>query len=132
MKALTLQRPWPGAIARLGKRIENRTWAAPRSIIGQRIAIHAGAAFDREGTDWIWRVTGAALKLAEPQGIVMTVLVTACYPIDALPLDLRSLWACGPECWILADPIVLPKPITCRGALGLWTVPPEIERRLPL
>lgn len=49
MKALTLQQPWAFAIFELGKDVENRTWAPPAAIIGQRIAIHAGKKHDQRG-----------------------------------------------------------------------------------
>ncbi len=42
LRALTLRAPWGTHIALSGKRIENRTWHPPRSIVGQRIAIHQG------------------------------------------------------------------------------------------
>lgn len=42
MKALTLLNPWAQAIAYWGKDVENRTWAPPASLVGERIAIHAG------------------------------------------------------------------------------------------
>lgn len=42
MKALTLHPEWAHAIAHLDKRVENRDWRPPASLIGQRIAIHAG------------------------------------------------------------------------------------------
>lgn len=41
MKALTLWQPWASLIAIGVKTIETRSWAAPKSLIGQRIAIHA-------------------------------------------------------------------------------------------
>ena len=43
MKAITLWPEWAYAVAWLGKRIENRDWPPPRSLIGERVAIHAGA-----------------------------------------------------------------------------------------
>ncbi|MCK4792184.1 MAG: hypothetical protein KAV87_51115 [Desulfobacteraceae bacterium] len=43
MKALTLWPGWAWAVCHLGKRVENRGRPMPKSIIGQRIAIHAGA-----------------------------------------------------------------------------------------
>ena len=42
MKALTLYQPWASLIAHGVKTIETRSWAPPRRLIGQRIAIHAG------------------------------------------------------------------------------------------
>lgn len=43
MKAITIWPEWAWAICYLGKPVENRTWSPPKGMIGQRIAIHAGA-----------------------------------------------------------------------------------------
>src|ERR1700689_3592115 len=42
MRALSIQHPWCAAIAYGTKRVENRSWAAPRWITGETIALHAG------------------------------------------------------------------------------------------
>ena len=44
MKALTIRQPWATLIALGVKTIETRSWRSPASLIGQRLAIHAGAA----------------------------------------------------------------------------------------
>ena len=41
MKALTIWQPWASMIVGGWKPYEFRNWAAPASIVGQRIAIHA-------------------------------------------------------------------------------------------
>ena len=41
MKAISLWQPWASLIAAGAKTIETRSWAPPKAIIGQRIAIHA-------------------------------------------------------------------------------------------
>lgn len=43
MKALTVWQPWATLIANKYKPFEFRSWRPPASIIGKRIAIHAGA-----------------------------------------------------------------------------------------
>ncbi|OWV67899.1 hypothetical protein ATY76_13290 [Rhizobium sp. R339] len=43
MKALTVWQPWASLIAIGAKPYEFRGWRAPQSLIGQRLAIHAGA-----------------------------------------------------------------------------------------
>lgn len=43
MKAITLWQPWASLIALEVKTIETRSWPAPASLIGKRIAIHAAA-----------------------------------------------------------------------------------------
>ena len=42
MKALTLHQPWASLIADGRKTIETRSWPPPRTLVGERIAIHAG------------------------------------------------------------------------------------------
>ncbi len=51
LQALTLTQPWAHAIAHLGKRIENRTWAPPTRMLGRWMAIHAGKKLDREALE---------------------------------------------------------------------------------
>ena len=43
MKAITLYQPWASLIAIGAKSFETRSWSPPKSLIGQRIAIHAAA-----------------------------------------------------------------------------------------
>lgn len=130
MKALTLYQPWAFAVACLGKRVENRPWKPWPSIVGQVIAIHAAAKVDpaaeAEAAAFIVRrigltlrdVTGAGL----PRGaIVATARVTGCVDASADP------WFVGPYGWTLDEVVALPSPVPCRGAQGLWTVPPDVE-----
>lgn len=49
MKALTVKQPWAAAIVQGPKRIENRTWRPPVSLVGSRILIHAALTFDVAG-----------------------------------------------------------------------------------
>ena len=41
MKAISLHQPWASLIAMGIKTIETRSWAPPKSLIGERIVIHA-------------------------------------------------------------------------------------------
>jgi hypothetical protein len=122
MKALTLQRPWGFAIARLGKRIENRTWCPPAHLIGERIAIHNGKGFDRAGWEWLfsqyqpeWPSYDRAADT--PMAIIATAVVDRVISIS------DDIWFFGPFGWQIADVQVLPRPLECRGAQGLWNVP---------
>lgn len=80
MKALTLHRPWARFVANGEKRIENRGWAPPLKLLGQRIAIHAGRHWADEGAEYIEEVLGLkpsqwpaadSLKM-HPEGIIGT------------------------------------------------------------
>lgn len=45
MNAITLHQPWATLVALGVKTIETRSWPAPKSAIGQRLAIHAGSTY---------------------------------------------------------------------------------------
>jgi len=45
------------------------------------------------------------------------------YPNDPV---LRSQWYHGPHGWVMRDRILLPEPVPCCGAQGLWNVPPTV------
>lgn len=49
VKGLTVRQPWAACIAHLAKRIENRPWRCPDTMIGARVAIHSSAAIRRMG-----------------------------------------------------------------------------------
>jgi hypothetical protein len=152
MRALTLRRPWAGAIAHLGKRVENRCHLAFRGAVGERIAIHAGKT--HVGSDVAWHARRIARgEDAEPtvpgyhtadldaQGIVCTALVRGWvaehddgevrYDGDVTEADalatLLDPWWCGPVGYLLTDVRVLATPVPCRGAQGLWRVPADVE-----
>ena len=122
MKALSIKQPWVWAILRAGKDIENRSWQ--RSYRGW-IALHASGQPSR--------------NVEMPRGIRCPDLKSLDYSAIcgvARLVDIRttsrSKWMGRPEDgsinygWVLADVTALPEPIPCKGALGLWTVPPRI------
>lgn len=162
MLALTIHRPWPFAIFGLPpqrrKRIENRSWKPPKSVIGQRIAIHAGKVFDYDADEILrddpllapfYDGIGAAMP-----GIVGTVLVKGWIKMagESAPSGMfgsgsgaltrspeimsfeaetlsRSLFFFGPYGWVLDDPKPC-TPILIGGHQGLWLVPTYVEREL--
>lgn len=118
MKALTLRQPWAHAILHLGKNVENRSWAPPESLVGKYIAIHAGMAFVRDSGLPVTREElhfGAIVGVARIAGVVNKS---------------RSRWFEGPFGWLLEDVRPLSKPISCKGKLGLWNVPPAYVRKI--
>lgn len=126
MRALTLLRPWAYCIAHLDKRIENRTWAPWKAVIGQRIAIHSGKGIDVAGMKWLHREGLITLPLPEDAHLAGFIVATAI--VDGYVQTSNDKWFAGPYGWVLRDVDVLPCALSCRGAQGLWTVPPAIER----
>lgn len=145
MKALTVQQPWAWAIMHGGKLVENRT-----QLWGYRgiLAIHAGARRSERGMQDP-RILQAARSSTGPThpdlephlqyGAILGL-------IEVIHTHPATANCCPP--WgeteyvehggrhrrnvvhmVLENPQPLPEPIACRGALGLWTVPGDIERR---
>lgn len=47
-----------------------------------------------------------------------------------LPLrgdGIESPWFVGPYGWVLTDVVTLTTPVPCKGAQGLWALPPDVE-----
>jgi len=152
VKALTLWRPWPYAIfhlpADIAKPVENRTGPPPSSLVGERIAIHAGKTWDDSGKWLIQDLMCVHLDLDEwrlpdeqPEGIIGTVRLrgvkrgadhwTAQLVAGELLANAGSgVWYRGPYGWLLDDVRALPEPIPCKGQRGLWDVPEELVGRL--
>lgn len=132
MKALTIRQPWAWAILHAGKDIENRNW--PTRLRG-RIAVHAAKGMTVAEYENFWAAYSDIMRASVsplpfllafddlPRGaIVGTVEIAGCVS------DSGSHWFFGDYGFVLRDPIALPEPIECKGALGFWDVPEEIER----
>ena len=143
MKAISLWQPWAHAIAVGKKTIETRHWHAPRSIIGQRIAIHAAKRPIKRGEissfycspSWgfifdEWR----ELRQLDYGGIVCTAIFQLCASTDALlksyPSVVHNQIEYGNFCsgrfgWVFRDiqPI---KFIPYRGMQGFFNIPDEL------
>ena len=112
MKALTVSQPWAYLISTGQKRIENRSWATKfRGLL----AIHAGLSFYDEDFDYVEKDLGLKLPSNLPGGAVVGIVRLA----DVVQSSADPLFV-GPFGWVLADARLLPEPIGCRGALGLW------------
>lgn len=136
MKALSLSTPWPTAIEKHDKRVENRDrWAAhphliaqARQIVGQDLAIHSSGTYDREGAAYVQRLTGVLYRRAD----VSNKAVTSVVRVTGL---LLPGYRCPPgqERWyfdslalVLDDVRVLAEPVDVAGALGFWTLPDDV------
>jgi len=143
--ALTLWPEWLPAFRHLGKRIENRTWWPPRRLIGQRIALHAGASVG--GGSWKraeWLVDTAASEGFEVrigrtppefwwydpeymtthgtwrhEPLVLGAVVCTARLADVGGFDLP--WAMdGSVHWLLDELDWFDEPVPMRGRQGLW------------
>lgn len=144
MKALTIWQPWASLIMAGAKPVEWRGWACPRWIVGQRIAIHAGArrVTTADIVDILGRIADGEtsldpiltkeLLLTRPKGawplssVLGTAIIGAPIPVldwlrdhapDFLDSDRidHSKFA-----WPLTDIERFEPPIPARGAQGFW------------
>jgi hypothetical protein len=144
MKALTIWQPWASLIIAGAKPVEWRSWRAPRWIIGQRIAIHAGARaakpeeiadilerLDRGETSLVPFYTFKLLNEVPVKGWPLSsVLGTALLgePVPAI----EWIYQHNPDfadsdridhqkfAWPLTDIVRFEPPIPARGAQGFW------------
>lgn len=152
MRCLTVQQPWAWAIVQGGKRIENRTqsWsyrgklaihagvrASHRGLHDQRILdAFAGSPLDSHDR---WRTLQSDMMRRLDFGAIIGVTDLVDIHPDA---GCCRLW--GESAYVehggrerrhvihlvLENPQPLAEPIPCRGALGLWKPPPDIEQSL--
>lgn len=83
MKALTIYQPWASLIMAGAKPYEFRKWAAHRTIIGQRIVIHASARKIKESE--IYKI----LRSLHEGGA--EAAMTCLHPAKAMPILKRAL-----------------------------------------
>lgn len=142
MKALTLIQPWASLIADGRKTIETRSWAPPKRLIGQRIAIHAGIKVENElAAKWGYErlPVGAVIATAKLAGVRRVVDISAgggmavCVSAyeksgpDLFGGSTRFLYeideygdfGIGRVLWIL-DEVKRGIPMPAIGKLGLW------------
>lgn len=134
---LTLWRPWSCAIAHGSKRIENRPWRPPTSVLGQLLALHAGGRWDEEGAEYVSRLHPELPgKPAWTQrGIVAVARLVSFKParlphevLEAKDGDAR--WEFGPWCWCLDQVLALETPIPALGRQKLWGLPGAVQADL--
>lgn len=138
IRGLTIHQPWAWLIAQGHKPIENRTWKPPASAVGGYLAIHAGKKFDpgevRSDFQWAW-INALPRHVGAFQSALMERLASECGSIIAVArltgwIDASaSPWFFGPIGWTLADVVAI-DPVPCRGAQGLWTLPPDVLARV--
>ena len=147
LRALSLTQPWASLVAQGAKRIETRSWATPYR---GWIAIHAAKAFPRE-CQRLLEVEPFLTALNCPpdelrRGAILAVVrLRGCFqcgkdqgghgvPGLVLPPVAPELsfgdYSPGRYAWVFDDLRPLGRPIPCKGALGGWRLPAEVETEI--
>lgn len=140
MIALTVRQPWATMIALGLKNCENRTWET--SYRGP-LAIHAGKGMTKaeyeDALDFGCQALGNVQWLdnpelkseALPRGAI--IAVADLYAIsDQMPSPWYLGWSSGQLGWFFRNVRRVAKPVACKGALGLWPVPCDVQRLIAL
>lgn len=156
IRALTLTQPWAGLVASGIKLVENRPRRMIKAAdFGKPFAIHASREIDRDAWRSIieidptlaldhpgpmarasrWqRLAGVTSAVVAVATLVSCLDPLACGILPdsddaraALPPDQRR-WFFGPIGYVLRDVRALAKPVPCKGMLGFWTLPEDVER----
>ena len=152
MRGLSLTQPWAQLVAIGAKRIETRSWSTrwrgllaihaakgyPADARAFRASRWATAALDEAGITSHDDLPLGAIVVVAPLvdcRLTGTELVTARWVLDLVGQEL-AFGDYSPRRfgWFLEDVRRLAEPVPCRGALGLWELPPDvmegIERQL--
>lgn len=135
VRGLTLWRPWPWTFTHADKRVENRSWKPPDTIVGGYLALHAGLKFDSHACLGMQNgeFGAAAVRIdpregAHPHGVIVAVARLEGFHMSAgqgrLPGD--DLWEFGPYVWRTPNVQRLSTPVDCKGAQGLWKLPQDV------
>lgn len=123
--AISLWQPWASFIAIGVKPYETRHWAAPRRLIGQRIAIHAAKRrLDKDDVQW-WHETSERSLLPPLGAFVCTAILKAVLPTSAVKWDEFGDYGAGRFAWHLIDIEPIEPAIPGRGAQGFWKWDPD-------
>lgn len=149
MRALTVTQPWAGLLAAGIKRIENRPRTPPAHLLAEQFAIHASREFDQAAMRRVIEID-PRLALDHPESLTRrdrlfeqmttTSCVVGVATLVTYVTDVRQIaeytthdqerWFFGPIGYVLRDAIALRDPVACKGMLGFWTLPEEVERKV--
>lgn len=138
MKSITIKQPWASLICKGIKDIENRTWSCPKKYIGERVLIHTSKVpeciypfevlNEKQETEVLSQIV---IKNFLESCIVVSAIVGSVEIVDCVK-NHSSVWA-EKDCWnwVLANPVLFPEPIPCKGSLRFWEYPgicvPELD-----
>ena len=127
MLALTIHQPWAWAIVHDQKRIENREWAPPREVLGEYIAIHAGALprtkkAHTELGNLSRQIGGPTTDKLVFGAIIGIARVARAFHAEPPLSSPHFAWWVGPIGWELDNVFALDTPLRCRGQRKLWPV----------
>lgn len=136
MRAVTLHQPWATWVAWGWKTIETRTHDKLAFLVGGRIAIHAGAAYDSGAMDMARDYMSSTMlermSVAAPSEFVRGTVVATAFVwkhrrLTAADNQAALTDAEGRSGLVLIDIVALREQVACRGFQGGWRLPVAVE-----
>ncbi len=139
MKALTLTQPWATLLATGAKEYETRSWR--QGTTRALIAIHAAKGWPPSAQRYIDRPHFKEALAGHRMRPTLGMIIGVAWLADILPtesivrkISMRELefgdFSRGRFAWRFERPLLLPKMILARGALGLWQLTDEQEAEI--
>jgi hypothetical protein len=127
MKALTICQPYASAIVHGLKKVENRTWETRYRGL---LLIHAGKsraylenAIAAYGSHFLW---------LRPNSLPFGAIIGRVNLVDCVNEEegkrIDPVWANGPFCFVLENPVLFEPPIPYKGAQGFFDVPESVVK----
>lgn len=140
MRCVPLHQPWASLVAKGAKRVETRHWPAPRTILGQRVGIHACVTranlhFCRTSPFNLYVPDETELPFG---AIVATAVISAC--VEMTESNIAKVraerpheiafgdWTPGRYAWVLKEVMPLSRPVKRLpewAGQGIFNVPDE-------
>jgi len=146
MKVISILQPWASLVALGHKRIETRSWST--KYRGE-LLIHASAKFTKQqenlSHEFSMMQRDSRIYHCPRGAIIGKVDLAQCYLMGEISTFARylhngSTWPLTKQeivfgdysspfrfVWLLSDPILFKEPIPCKGKLGIWNLPKELE-----
>lgn len=135
IKVLTIKEPWIWLILNRGKDVENRTW---KTNYRGRLYLHSSQNFDFNALNKVWEMdkklcseiikvfkieyNSESKKASCNNKASFGKILGAVDLVDCIS-NCDSVWAeSGQNHWVLENPKLIEKPISCKGKLSIWTL----------
>ncbi len=133
MKAISVRQPWAWAIIHAGKDVENRspaTIARWKSLVGQRIAIHASRTMPLPS----WDIAAAfmldeiGIETPNPEDLDCGGIIGFVDVVDIVKSSKSKWFQKGQHALVLANPTPIRRMLPCKGNSSIFNAPNGIER----
>ena len=132
MKAISVRQPWAWAIIHAGKDVENRspdTIARWKSLVGQRIAIHASSLMPlRQWEEVAKFMNGLGVTPPQPNQLERGAIIGFVDVVDTVKSSKSKWFEKGLHGLLFANPKPISKVFVCRGNSSIFNAPDGIER----